>query len=184
MPSVLANPAAVQATLAYLICNVDGRDDPYVLLGTKQAGLGTGLINGPGGKCKVGETVEDGAKRELHEETGIRWVDIESSMLTKTAEFQHAATVQFRWPAKPDNDMDVQVFVGNFTVEMLRDRPHGQETPEFRPNWYPISGLPWSRMWRTDRLWLPQVLDGRSLEAYIEFEPEGVYPQLARIERT
>ena len=43
-----------------------------VLLGMKKRGFGAGMWNGFGGKVELGETVEEGARRELEEETGWR----------------------------------------------------------------------------------------------------------------
>uniref|UniRef100_A0A8C8TSD0 Oxidized purine nucleoside triphosphate hydrolase n=1 Tax=Peromyscus maniculatus bairdii TaxID=230844 RepID=A0A8C8TSD0_PERMB len=42
-----------------------------VLLGMKKRGFGAGLWNGFGGKVQEEETIEDGAKRELEEESGL-----------------------------------------------------------------------------------------------------------------
>ncbi|XP_032182882.1 7,8-dihydro-8-oxoguanine triphosphatase isoform X1 [Mustela erminea] len=42
-----------------------------VLLGMKKRGFGVGRWNGFGGKVQDGETIEDGAKRELQEESGL-----------------------------------------------------------------------------------------------------------------
>ncbi|XP_032250060.1 7,8-dihydro-8-oxoguanine triphosphatase isoform X1 [Phoca vitulina] len=42
-----------------------------VLLGMKKRGFGAGRWNGFGGKVQDGETIEDGAKRELQEESGL-----------------------------------------------------------------------------------------------------------------
>ncbi|XP_063564419.1 oxidized purine nucleoside triphosphate hydrolase isoform X2 [Gorilla gorilla gorilla] len=42
-----------------------------VLLGMKKRGFGAGRWNGFGGKVQEGETIEDGARRELQEESGL-----------------------------------------------------------------------------------------------------------------
>ncbi|XP_030880345.1 7,8-dihydro-8-oxoguanine triphosphatase isoform X2 [Leptonychotes weddellii] len=42
-----------------------------VLLGMKKRGFGAGRWNGFRGKVQDGETIEDGAKRELQEESGL-----------------------------------------------------------------------------------------------------------------
>ena len=39
-----------------------------ILLGMKKRGFGEGRWNGFGGKVETGETIEEGAKRELKEE--------------------------------------------------------------------------------------------------------------------
>lgn len=42
-----------------------------LLLGKKLRGFGAGYINGFGGKVEIGESIEEGARRELEEEAGI-----------------------------------------------------------------------------------------------------------------
>ncbi|XP_039902356.1 7,8-dihydro-8-oxoguanine triphosphatase isoform X2 [Simochromis diagramma] len=42
-----------------------------VLLGMKKRGFGAGKWNGFGGKVQPGETIEDAARRELEEESGL-----------------------------------------------------------------------------------------------------------------
>ncbi|XP_063790686.1 oxidized purine nucleoside triphosphate hydrolase isoform X2 [Pseudophryne corroboree] len=44
---------------------------PRILLGMKKRGFGAGLWNGFGGKVQDGETIEEAAKRELWEESGL-----------------------------------------------------------------------------------------------------------------
>ncbi|MCK5490435.1 MAG: NUDIX domain-containing protein, partial [Candidatus Pacebacteria bacterium] len=44
---------------------------PKILLGMKKRGHGEGKWNGFGGKVEKGETIEEGAIREMEEESGI-----------------------------------------------------------------------------------------------------------------
>ncbi|CAM9398354.1 unnamed protein product, partial [Phaeothamnion confervicola] len=46
-------------------------DSKEVLLGLKKRGFGINLWNGFGGKVEVGETIEEGARRELLEESSV-----------------------------------------------------------------------------------------------------------------
>ena len=52
-------------TLVYII------KDSQILLGLKKRGFGQGKWNGFGGKVQVGETILDGAIREVEEECGL-----------------------------------------------------------------------------------------------------------------
>ncbi len=47
-------------------------NDQQILLGIKKRGFATGKWNGYGGKLADGETPEQGALRELEEESGIK----------------------------------------------------------------------------------------------------------------
>eukprot|EP00729_Bicosta_minor_P028396 gene28396-12164_t len=42
-----------------------------ILLGMKKRGFGAGKWNGFGGKVEVGETIVEGAVREMQEESGL-----------------------------------------------------------------------------------------------------------------
>ncbi|XP_037362604.1 oxidized purine nucleoside triphosphate hydrolase isoform X1 [Talpa occidentalis] len=79
-----------------------------VLLGMKKRGFGAGRWNGFGGKVEEGETIEDGAKRELQEESSLT-VDTLDKM----------GHIVFEFVDKPEL-MDVHIF--------CTDSVHG--TPE------------------------------------------------------
>uniref|UniRef100_A0A669QC00 Oxidized purine nucleoside triphosphate hydrolase n=1 Tax=Phasianus colchicus TaxID=9054 RepID=A0A669QC00_PHACC len=67
---------------------------PRVLLGMKKRGFGAGLWNGFGGKVQPGESIEDAARRELLEESGLT-VDTLQKMGQITFEFIAAPLWQF-----------------------------------------------------------------------------------------
>ncbi|XP_074170116.1 oxidized purine nucleoside triphosphate hydrolase isoform X2 [Rhinolophus sinicus] len=69
-----------------------------VLLGMKKRGFGAGRWNGFGGKVEEGETIEDGAKRELQEESGLT-----AATLTKMGH------IVFEFVGEPER-MDVHIF--------------------------------------------------------------------------
>lgn len=125
-----------------------------VLLGLKKTGFGTGKIVGLGGHIEPDESALDAAVREVAEESGIR-VD--------PADLREAADLTFRFPTKPKWDMEVAVFVGD---RFIGD---AHESDEIAPRWYPIDDLPVEGMWDDNQYWLPQVLNGRRLQAQFEF---------------
>ena len=55
--------------------------DGQVLLGLKKRGFGEGLWNGFGGKVNEGETILEGAIRELNEESGLTGKNLEQVAL-------------------------------------------------------------------------------------------------------
>ncbi len=125
-----------------------------VLLGRKKTGFGTGKIVGPGGHVEPGETAAQAAARETAEESGL---------VVNVGDLREAASVTFRFPAKPAWDMQVAVFVADrFTGE-------ARETAELAPRWYPIDDLPGRDMWDDNRYWLPQVLAGQRIRAEFVF---------------
>ena len=65
------DPAAAATMLSQIETLVFDIDGPQVLLIRKKRGLGAGKINGPGGRLEAGETPEQCAIRETHEEVGI-----------------------------------------------------------------------------------------------------------------
>jgi len=121
-----------------------------VLLGHKKTGLGTGKIVGLGGHVEPGESAAEAAVREVKEESGI-CVAPDSLML--------AAQVTFLFPAHPSWDMDVAIFT---TAGWAGDPA---ESEEIRPQWFPVTALPFERMWDDAPRWLPRILAGERLRA-------------------
>ncbi|THV27133.1 NUDIX domain-containing protein [Glycomyces paridis] len=134
----------------------DGRRE--VLLGRKKRGFGVGKVVGPGGHVESGESAAEAAARETTEETGLA---------VAVGDLRAAANVTFRFPAKPAWDMRVAVFTGE------RFAGEARETEELAPRWYPVDALPIDEMWSDNRLWLPQVLEGRRLDAAFVFAEDG-----------
>ena len=138
------------------------RRDDRLLLIEKKTGLGQGKINGPGGKIETGETPAAGALRELREEVGLT-----------AFEPQLAARLFF----SDVEDLNILVYV--FVTDQFDGEPH--ETIDAKPIWVDVKDVPYEKMWEDDQYWLPQVLNGESVDGYFQFSGERlvsfhVYP--------
>ncbi|XP_011832319.1 PREDICTED: 7,8-dihydro-8-oxoguanine triphosphatase isoform X3 [Mandrillus leucophaeus] len=90
-----------------------------VLLGMKKRGFGAGRWNGFGGKVQEGETIEDGARRELQEESGL------------TVDALHkVGQIVFEFVGEPEL-MDVHIFC----TDSIQGTPTESDVPLFPP-WY------------------------------------------------
>ena len=129
-----------------------------ILLAMKKRGFGEGKWNGVGGKIEEGETVEEAAVREAHEEIGV---------LIAPERLSHVATIDFAFRDKPEFNQRVHVF---FT-------DHWAGTPleseEMRPKWFAVSRIPYKEMWIDDEHWLPRVLAGERVRASFTFGEGG-----------
>ncbi|MDB5265968.1 MAG: hypothetical protein JWM39_681 [Parcubacteria group bacterium] len=136
------------ATLAIIV------QDGKVLLGEKKKGeIGTGTLNGPGGKLDPGETLTECLIREVDEELEIK---LDADQLKKVA------IITFFAGGEPDFGVHVyrtQYFEGEL-----------KETADMIPNWYDIQDLPFDRMLGSDHMWFKQAVDGESFCANVYYK--------------
>jgi 8-oxo-dGTP diphosphatase len=124
-----------RATLLFVV------REGQILLIEKKRGLGAGKINGPGGRIESGEDPRDAAVREVREELRVTPTGV-----TERGEL----LFQF---------VDGHSIHGHvFSAEDCDGRP--EETDEATPLWTPLDAIPYDRMWRDDRYWLPFLLRG------------------------
>ena len=130
------------ATLVFLV------KDGKALLAEKKRGFGAGFLNGYGGKANLeDQTIEDAARRELREEAAV-----EAMALEKTA------VIEFFEEGKPLFECHV------FFCREWAGEP--RETEEMAaPQAYELDRLPFDRMWRADKAWLPMVFSGQKIRA-------------------
>lgn len=123
-----------------------------VLLGMKKRGFGAGRWNGFGGKVQEGETIEDGAKRELQEESSL------------TVDTLHkVGRITFEFVGEPEL-MDVHIFC----TDSAQGVP--TESDEMRPQWFPLDQIPFADMWPDDRYWFPLLLQRKRFRGYFLFQ--------------
>jgi 8-oxo-dGTP pyrophosphatase MutT (NUDIX family) len=117
-----------------------------ILLGMKKRGFGTGKWNGFGGKIEAEETAEEGAIRELEEESSL--IVAAENMLPK-------GYLVFNMK-ESRKIMKVHVY------ESWVWSGHEAESDEMRPQWWREDSIPFELTWLDDRYWLPLLLKGKS----------------------
>jgi 8-oxo-dGTP diphosphatase len=129
--------------------------DGQILLIEKKRGLGAGKVNGPGGKVDPGETPEEAVVRETEEEVCVRLDEIELAGILR---FQFTDGLAIRCRV--------------YRSEVF----HGEEaeTPEATPFWCDFKDIPYERMWKDDRFWIPLLLDRTYFEGNFSFDGESM----------
>jgi len=132
------------------------RKDDRILLAMKKRGFGADRYNGIGGKIEVGETVEEALVRECQEEIKV----------TPT-HFWQVAEHDF---IQNEGDKPWRMYVHVFLCDEWDGEPI--ETEEMAPEWMNITDIPYDRMWSSDYLWLPQVLEGHKVVGSFTFDEQ------------
>jgi 8-oxo-dGTP pyrophosphatase MutT (NUDIX family) len=144
-----------QCTLFFL---VQGNPIERILLGMKKTGFGSGRFNGIGGKLETGETEIEAAIRELEEEISVDVKEIDA---------EKVGEIDFFFPANPEWDQTVHLYLAReWTGNPV-------ESVEMAPQWFPVSSIPYEKMWNDDRHWLPYVLSGKRILASFTFEKDN-----------
>lgn len=144
------------ATLCFLVKKNDSGKVEQVCLAMKKKGFGVGKWNGVGGKVEVGEAIEQAMVREVEEEIGV-----------KITQFENRGRIMFADDGEDFFTFDVNVFVS----ESWEGNP--VETEEMSPKWFQSEDIPYNQMWVDDRYWLPQVLNGHSVNAKFYLDKGG-----------
>lgn len=132
--------------------------DGKVALSLKKISFGKGFLNGYGGKVKDGETPEIAAVRELFEEAGVT---VDSA---NPADLQKAAVIDFFDGDKPV--FKCHVF---FATSWNGDPVESDEMT--LPEWFAVDSVPYDRMWKADREWLPLIFSGKKISAKAYYKP-------------
>ena len=127
------------------------------MLGFKKTGFGKNYLLGVGGKVESGETIEDTARREVHEEIHVILSDLHK-----------VGVFNFYFPHIEDESWNQQIHV--FIATQWEGEP--QESEEIRPEWFEQKNIPYEKMWDDAHYWLPQILTGQSIEGNFVFNEE------------
>ncbi len=75
--------------------------DGQILLAMKKRGFGDGKWNGYGGKVEEGESIEEGAIREIKEEGNVK---------VQKEDLENFGVIDFYFPDKPDWNQRVHIY--------------------------------------------------------------------------
>lgn len=127
-----------------------------ILLGRKKLRFGAGKWNGFGGKIQEGETPEEAAVRELQEESGLS---------ARVEDLEKVAVLKFYFNNEP------KFLMHSYLVRSWDGEP--QESDEMKPEWHPLTDIPYNEMWKADSVWIEKVLTGEKVAAKVYFKIEG-----------
>jgi len=127
-------------------------DEKKILLAYKKRGFGINWWNGFGGKIKEGESLQESAKREIKEESGLT-----------VSRLERRAILNFEIKTE-DIPLEVHVF------KVIKYTGLPIETSEMRPKWFDIDKIPYDGMWSDDKYWIPLFLTDKILIGNFYFE--------------
>jgi len=124
-------------------------EDDFIYLANKKRGFGAGFLNGYGGKANEGEDVVSAACREFEEESGVKISAVSAELV---------GIINFYEEEKHLFECHV-FFIKNWEGEFT-------ETEEMAlPEKFSRDNLPFDRMWKSDRVWLPILCNGEKIIA-------------------
>ncbi|MDD3086277.1 MAG: 8-oxo-dGTP diphosphatase [Candidatus ainarchaeum sp.] len=126
-----------------------------ILLGMKKRGFGVNRWNGFGGKVEHGETITQGAKREIFEECEI-----------KANKLQKRGILTFIFEGE-EKELEVHIYI----IKKFSGTP--TETEEMKPKWFANNKIPFKDMWPDDEIWLPYFLAGKKFVGTIYFKDQN-----------
>lgn len=137
------------------------RKGQSVLLGRKKnAEIGTGKLNAPGGKQEEGENSLGCAVREVKEEVGL---------ILKPRDLRHIGVLKCYVGRKPNHQL-FQIVHVYYTEEFVGSP---RRTASMVPEWVNAHVLPYSQMHAGDRYWFDLAARGERFRFNIWYERPG-----------
>lgn len=153
-------------TILATLCHI--RKDGKLLLQRKARGLfGAGKYNAPGGKLKSDERPEQGAIREVLEETGLNVNSLIShgKLIFYFGKIEKKAVEKKK--ERPEPDWIVYVFSTAEFSGKLKSDVEGELV------WMDEAKIPFEDMWQDDRHWLPLLLESKKFEGTFHFDEDA-----------
>lgn len=133
-----------RATLV-LVMRGTGKNQEVLLGYKKKAEIGTGTLNGPGGKLEKDEAPIQGAVRETKEEVDIGISPKHLELVAIITTFNAGIP-------------DFKFFV--YRTSVFSGEP--KETDHMVPSWHNVNNLPFDRMLGSDVMWFKKALNNKS----------------------
>ena len=145
----------------------------HILLGLKNRGFGQGMYNSFGGKIEPGEDADDGASRELLEETNI---DVSQDIMRKSK----VGVLRFTIAGDP-LEMIVHVYRVHMPYQQCPLYAKMQGCEEITPKWFDDwRDMPLDNMFADDSLWTVPLLSAPAntmkINGRFHFERDHVEP--------
>ena len=138
-------------TSCFLVRKASGKATE-VCLGLKKTGFGKGRWVGVGGKLELGESPLQAVTREAKEEFGV--------VLNET---RQAGIINFIYSQDPFWNHQACIYIS----KNWSGTP--QSSPEIDPRWFPYSNIPYDEMWPDNKLWLPFILEGKTIKGSVTY---------------
>lgn len=130
------------------------RKENQILLAMKKRGFGEGKFNGIGGKLELNETPEMAMIRETQEE-----------IFVTPTEYIKVGIIEFSEYIK---GLKKNIAFHLFVATAWDGEP--QESDEMKPQWFDIDKIPYDKMFKDDKYWMPYVLEGKKINGFFEFD--------------
>jgi 8-oxo-dGTP pyrophosphatase MutT (NUDIX family) len=139
------------ATICFPIANNS------IFLANKKRGFGSGYLNGYGGKANDGESIAEAACREFEEEANIK---VSREHIVKVA------IIDFFEEKKHLFECHIY-FVNSWQGQLTETEEMGI------PEKFEMHAIPFGRMWKSDRIWMPLICEGKKIRAKVVYK-EGM----------
>jgi len=143
-----------------VLCLLEDTQTGKMLMIKHLRGINKGFYNFPGGKMEKGESIPHAVAREFREETGLTLHNAKCVGRIDIKPYENT-------PSSPD-DMHIYIFYSNKYSGVLKSAEG-----EVEAFWHNKDSLPYEQMQKNDLLWLPEVMQGKTVHKIYHRTQDG-----------